>query len=295
MRRFLLCFAAVALGSTAAYAARITFIRTVLPPHDLGVAERAAIVYAIGDSQKIATFVERFIDYASRDTLRIDNAVENNQHLASMNEAALKVLRREHPADIYIGVNAFTCSGTQRSGEGSEHTVDGERVLRRHMWIDAVCQARLDVYSATGRRLFSFRVRAEGTSPRSSTLSDEDRDVAFEQAARYAALNAANEITPRRTRESVELDDTAPAFDQGFALITAGRLADARAAWEAALRRNRDSAALHYNLSAVSEALGDLASAQRHLQDAVRLSPKEPRYRAGLDLFLQRNANQKPR
>jgi tetratricopeptide (TPR) repeat protein len=293
MRRLLLPFAALALVSTAAYAARITFTRIIVSPHDLGGARRVAIIYAIGDSEKVTTFVERFIDYASRETLRIDNAVENNQHLSSMNAAALKALRHDYPADLYIGVNAFTCSGTQRSAEGSEHTVDGERVQRLHMWIDVVCQARLDIYSEAGRRLFSFRVRGEGTSPRASTLSDEERDVAFEQAARYAALNAADEITPRVVRESIELDDSAPSFEEGLALIAAGRVADARAVWEAALRGNRDSAALQYNLSAVSEALGDLTAAQRYLQAAVRLSPREPRYRTGLDLFLQRNASQR--
>jgi tetratricopeptide (TPR) repeat protein len=292
MRKFLLSVAAL-LVSTAACGARITFTRVIAPPHDLGVAQRAAIVYAIGDSEKVATFVERFIDYASRDTLRIDNAVENNQHLASMNNAALKVLRHDHPADLYIGVNAFTCSGTQRSAEGSERTADGERVRRLHMWVDAVCQTRLDVYSADGRRLFSFRARGEGTSPRASTLSDEERDVAFEQATRYAALNAADEVTPRVVHESIELDDSAPAFEQGLDLIEDGLLPDARALWEAALRRNRDSAALHYDLSAVAEALGDFQAAQRYLQAAVRLSPREPRYRAGLDLFLRRNASQK--
>jgi tetratricopeptide (TPR) repeat protein len=293
MRRFFLFFAALALASTAAPAARITFTRTIVPPHDLGGAQRVAIIYAIGDSEKITTFVERLADYASRETLRIDNAVDNNEHLSSMNAAALKVLRHNYPADLYIGVNAFTCSGTQRSAEGSEHSVDGERVLRLHMWIDVVCQARLDIYSGAGRRLFTFRVRGEGTSPRASTLSDEERNVAFEQAARYAALNAADEITPRVVRESIELDDNAPAFEEGLALIGAGRIADARAVWEAALRRNRDSAALQYNLSAVSEALGDLPTAQRYLQAAVRLSPREPRYRTGLDLFLQRNASQR--
>jgi tetratricopeptide (TPR) repeat protein len=291
MRRFLLLFAALALASTAASAARITFTRTIVPPHDLGDAQRVAIIYAIGDSEKITTFVEDLADYASRETFRIDNAVENNQHLSSMNDAALKALRQDHPADLYLGVNAFTCSGTQRSAEGSERTVDGERVQRLHMWIDVECQARVEIYSTAGRRLFSFRVRGEGTSPRTSSLSNEERDIAFEQAAHYAALNAADQITPRFVRESIELDDSAPSFQEGLALISAGRIADARAVWEAALRRNRDSAALQYNLSAVSEALGDLPAAQRYLQAAVRLSPREPRYRSGLDLFLQRNAS----
>jgi tetratricopeptide (TPR) repeat protein len=280
----------VSLAPITAFAARVTFTRVIPPPHDLGMARRAAVIYAIGDSQEITTFVERFIDYASRATLRIDNAVENNQYLSALNDAALRTLRHDHPADVYIGVNAFSCSGTQRSGEGSERDAYGERVRRLRMWVDAACDARLDVYAPNGRKLFAFRVHGEGMSPRAVSLSEEERDVAYEQAARYAALDAADAITPRIVRESIELDDTAPAFDEGVALITANRLTEAQKLWQSTLRRERQSAALNFNLSAVCEALGDTKSAEQYLRAAVRLSPTEARYRFGLDSFLQRNA-----
>jgi tetratricopeptide (TPR) repeat protein len=282
----------LALAPITAFAARVTFTRVIPPPHDLGMARRAAVIYAIGDSEKITTFVERFIDYGGRATLRIDNAVENNQHLSALNDATLRSIRLEHPADVYIGVNAFSCSGTQSSGEGSERDAYGERVRRLHMWVDAACDARLDVYGSNGRRLFTFRVHGEGTSPRAVSLSEEERDVAYEQAARYAALDAADAITPRIVRESIELDDTAPAFDQGAALINANRLTEAQKLWQSTLRRERQSAALNFNLSAVCEALGDMKSAEEYLRAAVRLSPTEARYRFGLDSFLQRNATQ---
>src|SRR5712691_1978210 len=284
---------ALALAPITAFAARVTFTRVIPPPHDLGMARRAAVIYAIGDSEKITTFVERFIDYAGRATLRIDNAVENNQHLSALNDATLRTIPLEHPTDVYIGVNAFSCSGTQRSGEGSERDAYGERVRRLHMWVDAACDARLDVYASNGRRLFTFRVHGEGTSPRAVSLSEEERDVAYEQAARYAALDAADAITPRIVRESIELDDTAPAFDQGVDLINANRLTEARKLWQSTLRRERQSPALNFNLSAVCEALGDMKSAEEYLRAAVRLSPTEARYRFGLDSFLQRNATQR--
>ena len=117
--------------------------------------------------------------------------------------------------------------------------------------------------------------------------------LAYEQAARYAALDAADAITPRTVRESIELDDTAPAFDQGIGLINANRLTEAQKLWQATLRRERQSAALNFNLSAVCEALGDMKSAEEYLRAAVRLSPAETRYRFGLDSFLQRNAMQR--
>jgi tetratricopeptide (TPR) repeat protein len=137
--------------------------------------------------------------------------------------------------------------------------------------------------------LFSITAHGEGTSPRSTTsLSAEEKDVAYEQAARYAALNAAEMITPRQIRESIELDDTAPSFAEGMAMISSDRLQDARAIWEVALRQHRDSAPLYYDLGAVSEAIGDFGAARRYLQSAVRLLPDERRYRQELQLLQRR-------
>src|SRR5262249_1027884 len=99
-------------------------------------------------------------------------------------------------------------------------------------------------------------------------------------AARYAALNAAEMITPRVVKETIELEERAPSFEEGMAMIDANRLQDARAIWEVALQRNRNSAALNYNLAAVCEAAGDAASAKKYFQSAVRLAPNESRYRA---------------
>jgi len=166
-----------------------------------------------------------------------------------------------------------------RSGTGSERDAYGSRVQRLHIWLDAECAARLDIRNDRGRNLMTLNVRGEGTSPRSTALSAEERDVAFEQAARYTALNAAEMITPRIVRETIELDDSAAAFDEGMAMIQANRLADARAIWEVALRRNRGSAALNFNLGAVCEAAGDLPAARKFFQSAIRLAPLEPRYR----------------
>ncbi len=287
---------AIALQATVAPvllagAARLTFTRVVPAPHDLAPAESIAVIYAIGDNEKVTSFVEHFVEYVARGrTLRTENAVEDNQHLTTFDDAALKRLRREHPADAYVGVSLFSCTGKAHGAEGSERDVDGARVRRLHMWIDAVCQARLDVRSATGRRLFTLHARGEGTSPRAVSLSEEERDIAYEQAARYAALDAADMITPRLVRESIELEETAPAFDEGWTMIRSDRLQDARSIWEAALRKHRDSAPLLFNLGALSEALGDLPAADRYLQSALKLSPHERRYRNELELLRRRNA-----
>jgi len=151
-----------------------------------------------------------------------------------------------------------------------------------HIWIDASCEARLDIRDDHGQHVMTINVRGEGTSPRASTLSNEEREVAFDQAARYAAFNAADMITPRVVRETIELDDSAPSFSEGAAMIEANRLQDARAIWEVALRRNRESAALNFDLGAICEATGDFSAAKKYLQAAVRLAPNEPNYRAEL-------------
>jgi len=289
MRPRLFALLLFAMATSVAAAPRISFSRRVPAPHDLAPAERIAVIYAMGDSDKVHTFVERFVDDVGRaGTLRITNAVENNHHFAALDGAAFASLRRDHPADAYLGVNHFTCSGVERTAEGSEHDADGGRVKKTHHWIDATCSARIDVRGGDGKKLFSYHVRGEGTSPRAASLSDDEKDVAYEQAARYAANVAAEEITPRLVRESIELDDTAPAFADGMAMIEAEKLTDARAIWESALRRHRESAALSFDLGAISEALGDLEAARRYFQAAVKLSPKETRYRSELQLFQKR-------
>lgn len=288
--RFFFALALLCSGTAAlANPARITFTRTMAPAHDLGAAESLAVIYAIGDSSKIDAFVEHFVDLVSRaGVLRIVNAVENNHHLL-VDDLALRTVRREHPADAYLGINRFTCIGDEKSAEGSEHLDSGDRVKRMHHWIDANCSARIDVLSFDGKRMFSYTVRGEGTSPRSVSLTEDERDVAFEQAARYAAVMAAEGITPRMVRETIELDENAPSFDEGFAMVGSERLEDARAIWQAAALRHRDSAPLFFNLGAVSEAMGDLAAARGYYEKAAGLSPKERRYATELRLFHRRN------
>jgi tetratricopeptide (TPR) repeat protein len=292
--RFFLA-AALLLPATAALAnpPRLSFTRTVAPAHDLAPAERLAVIYAIGDNTKIDTFIEHFVDLVSRaGVLRIANAVENNHHLI-VDERSLRAIRRELQADAYLGINRFTCSGEEKSAEGSEHLENGERVKRMHHWIDAICSARVDVLNGDGKRMFSYVVRGEGTSPRSIALTEDERDVAFEQAARYAAVIAADAITPRTVRETIELDEHAPSFDEGFAMIGSERLDDARAIWLAAAARHRDSAPLFFNLGAVSEAIGDFSAAGDYYEQAAQLAPKERHYRSELNLFRRRNGMRK--
>ena len=255
-----------------ASSARVAFERVLPAAHDLGRARDVALVHTPGNSEATETFVEHFVDQVNRGGfLRARDARESTGR-----------------ADAYFSVHTFTCETFHREGEGSTRDADGNRVKRRTEWVDAVCTVRVDVMNGVMKRVSSFYGRGDGTSPRVERLSDEETHTAVRLAARYAATDAAERITPRRVREHIQLDEAAPAFEEGFGFIESGRIADARATWEAELRKNPRSAALHFNLAAVCEALGDRNAARSHYTAASQLDPKEPRYANEMRLFARR-------
>jgi hypothetical protein len=261
---------------------RVTFERLLPAPHDLGAAEEVALVLTIGDTPKVASFVDHFLHQIDRSgTLRIRDVRARG---LAFNANAL---RRGEPADVYLAVRSFTCANELHGGEEGAHDVDGKRIRLRQVWAEATCTARMEILSASGQRS-SYAIKGEGASAHVADITDEERDEALEHAARYAAVRAAEQITPRRVRESIILDETAPAFEEGMAMIDANRLADARQIWETAFRSNPRSAALHYNLAAVSEALGDRKAAEQHYNTARSIAPKEARYSSELKSFMRR-------
>lgn len=290
LRKFLL---AVAFSAAASAAPRVAFVRTIAPLHNLGGSE-VVIIYALGDTPKLDTFLDTFLDRTNRsEELRIVSQLEHIKRMPgeSPDPRTIQRLRREHPADVYIGVNHFTCASMQRGAEGSEHTTGGERIRRHHVWADAVCKGRVDVIDpASARRLFSFEVRGEGTSPRVTEVTEEERNIAAEQAAHFAAVQAAEMVTPRRIKESIELDARAPELERAMLLVDAGRLAAARNVWRRALERAPESAPIHFNIAALSEAMGEADSAREHYKAAVRLAPKERWYQLEAKMFERRSS-----
>jgi hypothetical protein len=250
---------------------RISFERIVPAATSVG-GEDVAIVQAIGDAASIETFVDVFVEQVNKSRL-----------------VRLRDLRRSTgPADAYLNVKAFTCTTSIREGEGGTRDVDNKRVRRRQTWADAICTAHVDVMSQTMTRISTFHVRGEGTSPRVAEVGDDERLIAVEQAARYAAVGAAERITPRRVRESIELEPKAPAFEEGMSMIDAGRPEEARAIWAAAMRAQPRSAPLRFNLAAVCEALGVRRAAEQHYTAARALAPSEPKYALELRAFSKR-------
>ena len=269
--------------ATAAFAAqpRITFVRTIPAAHDLGKTDEVALISAIGDTEAIELLVEDVVDEINKSgTLRMYDA--RSQRLAMLADAVKKV-----DVGAFLAVRAFTCTSDEKSGLGGTHDVDGKRVLRSEKWIESKCTARVEVLRADGVRS-SFAIKGEGASSHVSNVSDEERDDALHHAARFAALDAAEKITPRRVRESVPLDDAAPAFEEGFSMIESGRLEEARAIWESEMRRQPRAAALHFNLAALCEALGDRKAAEQHYVAAGQLAPQEKRYAHEYRSFVRR-------
>ena len=272
---------------------RISFVHQEPARYDLSYADEIVIVYGIGDNDSVETFVDEFVDRTNRSgRLHFTDVSAHGTHFVGQkpDERTVQRLKRQYRGDAYLGVNNFTCALTPRTGEGSTTDYEGARVKRKHEFVDARCSARVEVFDArSGARTLAFDVSGEGTSPRVSQVTDEERMIARESAARYAAIAAADAITPREVRETIDMEPGVPMFDRAMAYIDAGRLRDARVLWEGVLGATAKPAPLLYDLAAVCEAAGDTAAAREYLNRAIAASPTERRYREAMARFKRRN------
>jgi hypothetical protein len=251
---------------------RLVFERTLPAAHDLGRVEEIAIVQAKGDAEQVEAFIDELLRDLNRGGFR-----------------ARDVRFTTGPAEAHLDVKTLICTTAVQEGEGSARDVDGNRVKKRYAHVEATCSAKIDVFNRFMKPQSTFYASGSGVSSRVEAVTAEERAEALEHAARHAASEAADRITPRRVREAIVLDDTAPAFEEGFAMIEASRFAEAKAIWEGALRGGgARSAALRFNLGAITEAMGDRRAAELHYNAARQLAPGEPRYAAELKQFQRR-------
>jgi tetratricopeptide (TPR) repeat protein len=272
MRTTLVVLAFLLASGVHAASPRITFERDLPAPHDLRGAKDVAIAHAVADA-RIEPFLEEFVVQANRGgrTLRLRDARFTTG-----------------PADAYLDVKTFKCESVVRESEGGARDTDGNRIKRTLSSVEAVCVARIEVLTKFMKPQSTFIARGEGRSSRVETIGEDERNHAMRDAVRYAALDAAERIRPRRVREVILLDDKAPAFEEGFAMIEAGQLGRAKQIWEAAMRKEPRSAPLRFNLAALCEALGDRRAAEQHYTAASAMAPAEPRYASELKLFARR-------
>ena len=286
------CAFVVVLAATRADAARIVFDRIVPARVSLRGAQDLLVTYAIGDNEKIATFLDTLVEQANRsDTLRVVDVthIEHSTERSHRWRRVPRYVEQRTPADAFLRVETFTCTTSQRSGQVGSYDYNGNRVHRTVRWIDAVCNAHVDIIAKrNNEKIAEVSVRGEGTSPRVDELTASETDTALDQAARFAAISAAEEITPRRVRETIALADNAPEFARGMAEVNADNFDEARRIWEDALKRHPASAELEFNLAAVCEAMQDLDAAEKHYAAAGRLAPGERRYRYELQMFRNR-------
>lgn len=260
------------LSPAASAASRITFERRLPAPHDLGDARDLAIVNAATND----ALVEKFIDELIR-------------HVDRSGTLTLRDVRTATgPGDAHLDIKTFRCESAVRETEAGIRDVDGNRVKVKAYQVDAICNARIDVLSRFLKPVSTFYARGQGTSKRVESLTQEERDHTLQDAAKFAAIDAAERITPRRVRESIALDERAPAFEEAMLLIEEGRYADARAIWLKAMQNDARSAAIRFNLGALSEAMGDRRAAELHYNAARQLAPKETRYAHELKRFALR-------
>jgi hypothetical protein len=277
-------------GACADSPTRLTFWRRLPAAHDLSEADRIAVVYALGDSEQLRTFVDVFVEQSRRseDFDDVEDLSVTEQHLYGPNTAGsvFRHLRHEYPADVYLGFNRFTCVQTDKSAAGFERDVDGQKSPATKRWVETRCAVLVDVIDGrSGKRRDSFRITGDGSSPPMDTLSPETHERSAQNAARHTALNAAESMAPGKVRETIDLDDSAPDFDHAALLISAGELARARRFLESRLAGHADSAALAFDLGALCEALDDLPAARRYYDTAERLAPANAQFRTQIRSF----------
>lgn len=292
MCRALRIVAAVcALAAVDAAGARIVYTRHMPPAHNLG-GDDIIVVHAAGETLPADEFLDTFVDRTTRAGLMRMDTVARRQLFArhKPNASAMRRLRRLYPREVYLALDRVECSTSEKSGEGSTYNTDGVRVKRRHRWVDALCHVTVAVLDPdTGRPRVSLDVSGEGTSPRVVQLTDEERAIAVGQAVHMAGVNAADLVTPRRIRESIELSENVPEFHRVIAMINANRLEDARRLLQASLSTRGARPEIHLDIAAISEALGDDVTARRHYLRAAELDPKERRYALELYRFDRRH------
>ncbi len=286
-----LCFAASAVMAWSPFAPKISFERRIPAPHNLGTVRKVVLVELHGSGDELRRFSDALFAWQRGDTIEIVDGRSADANLRDMvgDASKIKALTTRWPdADAFLGVRVRGCNSQQQSGTTTEKDKDGTKHTVIEYWVTADCSAEYRIVeAATARQIASAEATGKDESSRSKTLSDYLTSGTIAAAAADTAHNAYRSFAPRKDKQTLVLEKSAPSFKEGINQINANQYAAARSTWESALAASPNSAALHLNLAEICEVLGDRAAAKKHYEEAARLDSSE-NHRRSLAEFERR-------
>jgi tetratricopeptide (TPR) repeat protein len=265
---------------------RLIFTRLRPAEINLGPVRTIALIEISGarDANAAAAALIRSVD--QNGTLRLVDARRSRLRAADVRRDRDRTRAlRSAGVEALLSIEIAGCDPQPRTRSASF------REGATEYWYESSCDAHARLLDPGGADIVSFEISGTGTSEHASSMLAASSAAALDQAVERIATHLAGKISPRQITESIRLDKDAPAFQAGYEAIRSNRYEEARTLWRRELERNGKSAALHYNLAAVSESLGDAAAARHHLEQAIALDPGNDRYGKSLDALEQRLAD----
>lgn len=286
----MLSFASVLSAGWNPFAPKVTFTRRIPAPNNLGPLKTLCLVEIRGGDS--VEFSRHFKNRVSTDAVfTLDDATASGVPMSRLTGDAREAIdfRKEHSADVYMGVNLGGCSSNLQSAARTVKQKDKSTITKTYYWYTAICTATARLVDGKdGRELASFSATGDAKSAESEKMYGFESTSTEGSARQDLVGKVAAQFTPRLDKESVVLDKKAPQFKPAMERIKTSELTEARRIWEEALPSNSQSGGLTFNLAAVSEALGDADAARKYYTDAMNLSPTEKRFSLELAKFEQR-------
>lgn len=283
---------APALFAWSPFAPKVSYDRLIPAPHNLGPMKKFVLIESRGNTDQANKLASDLIDYAQkRHVVEILDGRDNSFRLSDLvgNKEKTAAAAKHWPEpDALLSVQMESCNTDPRSETTQEKDKKGNKTTKTEYWVTASCTADLRIIdAANGRELVSAESTGDGTSIKASSRYSYMTDDAVKDAVNTVALRVFDEFVPRRDRQTLVLEGSAPSFRQANDLIKQQRYADARTTWETTLASNASSAPLHLDLAEVDEVMGDSAEAKKHYEEAARLNPTET-YQKALAEFQKR-------
>lgn len=263
--RYLTIFALLAV--TDLHAARITFARTSPPLHKFDAPSNRITLLRLEGTTDECSHV-----FLRGDLIKLVKETGAVLEDVSFKKGTLDERRAMAPADLYLASESCACRAQKRT-EGDS------------TWYAATCQAEVRLTDGRDGKDLGV-VTINGTADDRTDVLDF---AAFITAGRNMIGHLVKMIRPFEQQLVFDTDRKVPGEKEAARFIKAKDYAGARDVWEQALTQNPGNAAIHFNLAAVTEALGQIEEARKHYEEAVRLAPAEEKYARFKGYFDQRN------